>query len=365
MQNDQGNKGHTRPLCLSLTIVIISVAGAAAVAFIGLSLHRCKPLARFPSHGFGGHGVLRSVSFSGDGSKLAVSDLERTTIWKLRPLRRLATFPGADTIFAEQGQKLATVTNSGDEAFRDTVTIIDETSWRVFARFRHPKPISSFALSRNAEFVAVGLDEAGRVNSFSSGDCDLILWNANTKKIRWAINTHQRGVPAMSFSPDGKLLATGARDGSVRILECESGKQIVALHGNEECVHQVTFSNAGRILVSCSSGTVFLWDSHSGKLLAKIFAHAPLSDPFRMRCCVALDDPHQIIATGSPEDRTIKLWDMVDGKQLGTIARNWASSPGVTAIAFAPDGRYIAAGVEIGLVEILDIDQARPPVPGE
>jgi len=92
--------------------------------------------------------------------------------------------------------------------------------------------------------------------------------------------------------------------------------------------------------------------------LIEIWAHKPLSDPSRLGCCFALDGSHERIATGSAEESTLKLWDIIAGKEVARIPRNWSGLPGITAIAFSPDGTYIAAGVEVGVVELLDVSQA-------
>ena len=64
----------------------------------------------------------------------------------------------------------------------------------------------------------------------------------------------------MAFSPDGRLLASGAWDQTVILWDVEAGKQVRTLEGHTWTVSGVAFSPDGRLLASGSwDGTVILW----------------------------------------------------------------------------------------------------------
>jgi WD40 repeat protein len=65
---------------------------------------------------------------------------------------------------------------------------------------------------------------------------------------------------AISFSPDGKRLATAGRDNLIKLWEVNRGLELLSLSGHQKEVWSLTFSPDGRLLASGSyDGTVRLW----------------------------------------------------------------------------------------------------------
>ena len=72
---------------------------------------------------------------------------------------------------------------------------------------------------------------------------------------------HTDSVNGVSFSPDGKTLATGSSDGTVQLWDMATRKQLKTLIGHTDSVNGVSFSPDGKTLATGSSdGTILLWD---------------------------------------------------------------------------------------------------------
>jgi WD40 repeat protein len=241
----------------------------------------------------------------------------------------------------------------------------------------------------------------------------LELWEVLTARPRATLPGHQHSVAAVAFSPDGTLLASGSWDETVRLWDLRSGKVKAILRGHTEFVSAVAFSPDGKLLASGSwDYTIKLWDVARGKLKATLKRRTYLSravafstdgrtlaaaggDPprgakpleearllpgdggrqgqplLRARASRPPDLwaaagalPHRALRPALPRPRTVRrripkaqrhtgtilLWDVATGKCRATLRQeNW-----VSALAFSPDGKTLAAGDDNGTVCLWD-----------
>ena len=80
---------------------------------------------------------------------------------------------------------------------------------------------------------------------------------------------HTKAVNSVAFSPDGKTIASGSYDNTIKLWDAASGKELKTMFGHSNWVLSVSFSPDGKTIASGSwDGTVKLWDSVTGRLLS-------------------------------------------------------------------------------------------------
>ena len=72
---------------------------------------------------------------------------------------------------------------------------------------------------------------------------------------------HEEWVWSVAFSPDGKTIASGSRDKTIRLWDRASAKEIAVLKGDERWVNCVAFSPDGNTIASAVDKTIRLWDA--------------------------------------------------------------------------------------------------------
>jgi len=182
------------------------------------------------------------------------------------------------------------------------------------------------------------------------GARSIYLWNLATGQLLRRLEGHTDGVLSVAFSPDGRLLASGSEDHTVRLWDVATGQELRRLEEHTDGVYSVAFSPDGRLLASGSGDhTVRLWDVATGQELRRLEGHTGTVES------VGFSPDGRLLASGS-DDHTVRLWDVATGQELYRLEGH---TDGVHSVAFSPDGRLLASGSRDDTVRLWDAATGR------
>ncbi len=185
------------------------------------------------------------------------------------------------------------------------------------------------------KIYSVAFSPDGRMLASGSWDHTIRLWDAVTGEHLRTLTGHTAGVYCVVFSLDGRTLASGSFDKTIRLWDGVTGVLRRTLTGHADWVYSVAFSPDGRTLASGSDDTTIrLWDVGTGVHQRTLVGH---TGPVRS---VAFSPDSRTLASGS-WDKTVCLWDGITGTHQRTLAghKDW-----VYAVTFSLDGRTLASG---------------------
>jgi WD40 repeat protein/DNA-binding SARP family transcriptional activator len=252
--------------------------------------------------------------------------------------------------FSPDGRTLAAAAADG------TVVLFDVAAHARVGRPLHPpyRPIDVQYQSRDINDIAFSPD--GRLLATAANDGSVVLWDlARRARIGRPLRPGGYSVTAVAFSPDGRTLASGVDKGTVVLTRVPDGTLLFELTvTGDPGTSAVVFSPDGKTLAAATlDGKVRLWDAHTGAARGPAWT---AEGGGIVSMSFSPDDSSVIATSGS--DGTAALWDSGSAKQIGVPL---TGPPGPAVATFDPTGHTLATAFSDGTVLLWDVDPASWP----
>ncbi|MBY0526853.1 MAG: PQQ-binding-like beta-propeller repeat protein [Gemmataceae bacterium] len=295
----------------------------------------------------GDAGRLFGIAFSPDSQTLAMGSKTIVRLWDLTTRKEIRTFGQAigDDVtsynndealaFSADGATLAT----GGKSIR---------LWEVASG----KRIRSFG-EPGKRVSAVSFSHDGKVLATSGGDQVISLWDPATGQEARPSQGHRDALLAVACGPGGKLLATGSSDQTICIWDLTTGKLVRQWSGDCGSITALAFSADGKLVASGGSrGEVCVWDVKDGSEIQRFKGHQNA-----VRTVVFSPTGKLLSSVGEPGQ--LRLYDLGRLRELGEFPQQ----PANTAVAFSPDGKLLAAGGADGNIRLYNVLTGEPMQP--
>jgi WD40 repeat protein len=234
------------------------------------------------------------------------------------------------------GRSWAVVVDPEDEAANAHIELHDAESGKLIRTLNTEwQGVSAMTFTPQGTLIASG----GALDSDDAPDLSTAVWNANTGKL-------EKTIPGggVAFSPDGSLVALFEELNPAKILikNALTGEAKLAI--SAQTAGLIRFSADGREIVFSNAGNkeLRIWSMETGKEIVALPGETAIGTGGLQ--AVAFSADGKTLATGPYEGNVIKTWDSRGGGELHTFPGQLA----VQGIAVSPDGRSLVAGSQHG-----------------
>ncbi|MBD2128701.1 protein kinase [Microcoleus sp. ZQ-A2] len=193
----------------------------------------------------------------------------------------------------------------------------------------------------------VAITPDGKTLATGSEEGTIKFWNLQTGELKKTFKGHTSAVNVIVFSPNGQTLASGSADESIKLWNLNTEGVLHTLSGRSKGISAIVMTPDSQTLVSGDRvGNIEFWNLKNGERINAFAGHEILVTS------LAVTPDGQTIVSSSQDNR-IKLWDVKTGQLIRTLTA--ADSHHFFSVAISPNGQQIASGSWDGGIRLWDV----------
>jgi WD40 repeat protein len=322
-------------------------ACSAVVLLFSLAIAWCQrahPYHLVFSSGKWEQGIVQSLAFSSDGTMLASGGNDGSIrLWQVPSGQLKTTLLGhkrtiTSLAFLPKDNLLSSASLDG------TIRLWNTNTRKEIKSFDAKHQVLCLAVAREGKTLVAGTTVTD-IDVTDPGE--IIFQDLDSGKTVKLIQYPSGVINTLAYSPKALILASGSGDGRVIFWDPASYKNLRSIQAHDHCVICISFSPNGKKLASTSrDGKIKVWDVITGKERVTLSGHS------KMVLSVTFASDETTLVSGSL-DGTIRFWNEATGKELRQLKPHSYAAPRV--IALSPDGKYLAASLSNGILQVLDV----------
>jgi WD40 repeat protein/beta-lactamase regulating signal transducer with metallopeptidase domain len=290
------------------------------------------------------------LAYSPNGNVLASASEGKTVkLWNARDGKEIANLKGElfrfhCVTFSKDGKTVAAGGGNWDKENDSQVTLWNVESQKQVGRLRTTRPVLAVTYSPDGKQIATG-DLSGKI----------LLWDAGTMRLRSSIQASNNWVEGLAFGPGDTLYSSG-HDAAVRSWDLKTMSPLGTVGEHPGVVRSIALTPDKKSLITGGGPRALrMYDLASREEVAAFRAAESIPDPRPAALGMAVSPDRKKVAI--PNDKgVVHLRDAASGEILHTLH---AHEEAATAVAFSPNGQTLATASPDRLIKLWNVDTGK------
>eukprot|EP01125_Pyxidicula_operculata_P003457 TRINITY_DN1433_c0_g1_i1.p1 TRINITY_DN1433_c0_g1~~TRINITY_DN1433_c0_g1_i1.p1 ORF type:complete len:511 (-),score=88.21 TRINITY_DN1433_c0_g1_i1:58-1590(-) len=209
-----------------------------------------------------------------------------------------------------------------------------------------PKTSKKFFQAHPGEANSVVFSHSGSLFATGGSDKCIKVWDTYSQSLKANLMGVERTVMSVSFSHNDELVLAASNDNAARIWSLSQGRVKHSLLGHLAKVYSAQFTTDGdKVITGSHDRTLKVWDLQKGYCMRTIYCFSLCND-------LSVSPDGSVIISGH-QDASLRFWDTKTGESIHTISDLHKGQ--ITSVSLSPDGKSLLTTARDGILKLIDL----------